>query len=240
MANSRTVGRRAWNNVLTNEAIYSTYVASLSPLIWLKLNEAALAATAINYGSGGTNGTNTGVTTGQTGARGPQEAYSFGSADNRIVVPQFVSGNGLNDFFTWHFINTTSFAAQRSIINKNAKISVALTTASKISLTVVYTGGGAVNATAVSTNTLNTGVYHTVLCGIVSNVPYIYLDGVQVLYDSRVNGVGTPASNTNDWFFGTTSGLTQDYLGSMDEILVCSGILNDTVAETLHELRLTL
>lgn len=73
---------------------YADYVASLAPLLWLRLRETS-GTTAANSGSLGAaqNGVNTDVTVGQTGQLGANEAADLNGTTSKIQVPATASLN---------------------------------------------------------------------------------------------------------------------------------------------------
>lgn len=88
--------------VLSGARSYLAYIALLSPLVWLRLNEATGETTAVNSGSLGAtfNGTYSNCTLAQTGKIGPSSAVSYNGTTSRL---QIANGAGLANLTTWTY-----------------------------------------------------------------------------------------------------------------------------------------
>lgn len=96
-------------------AAFNAYVATLSPILWLKTNETS-GTTAANSGSAGaalngawTPGSGPPVgAVGQTGLLGPNSSYLFNKVDSILVVPNTAAHNALATFTRIFVCNPTS------------------------------------------------------------------------------------------------------------------------------------
>lgn len=182
-------------------------------------------------------GTNDGTETSisyDTGKFG--KAAYFNGTTSSIVVPAdtTIDAVDLGDFCitAWVYVDTDGLNDVGKIVDKMGattsgyRLWVHSETAStvKLSFEAGYSGGANTNALAVTSTTMSTGVWHKVEAHLASDVPSIYIDGVEASYTTQTTGADTIEDDSaNDLYFGNNAAGTATFDGAIEDIRIYDG-----------------
>lgn len=181
-----------------------------------------------------------GVTSlGQTGLRGPNEAFLFDGSTSLITVFNQAALQGLEEFSLWMLFRPTSAGEgdAGTLFDKNAEYTFRFTDATRVlQMTVFY---DTTNALAVTSNALSLNEWHTAGVSFShagDKLPHIYIDGVEASYTTTTAGEGSRVSNTNNLGVGNRIVADRTLAGLVDEALLVKRALTAQDFALLHTL----
>lgn len=177
---------------------------------------------------------------GQTGLRGPNEAFLFDGATSLITVTNVAVLQGLTEFSLWMLFKPSSAGEGNAgvMFVKSGEWAFQFAAATRTLYAVMV--NATTNAETITTTTVPADVWSTVGLSYSHSgdkLPHIYVNGVEAAYSgTRIAGVGNRTGNTNNIGVGNTTSASATLAGLIDEALLVKRALSAQDFALLHTL----
>lgn len=212
---------------------YAEYVASLAPLLWLRLRETS--GSPVNSGSGALTIAQANCTQGQTGKWGANEAYDFNGTTSLITVTNAAAIQGLTAFTLMALVKMDTLGESNlgAFFTKNVDLFQFSGASNRIQFTTDY---ATTDATGAFTG-FTLGVWATLVARIdTDKVPYLFYNGAEVTYSTRTTGVDARVSSTVDMVVGNNTASNRTSDGLIDEFLFFDRVVTNAEILQWHTL----